>query len=262
MAGAAKGANRMPKIFIDPGHGGSDPGAVGNGMRESDIVLDVSKRIAVLLLDSGIEINLSRTTDTSLSLSQRWQPVNRAGADLFISVHANGFHDPAANGCETFIAVTKPGDRDFAQTSQSALVSATGLRDRGVRPDNQSQHSGLTVLRRTEMPAILVELAFITARPDSRDIQVLKYKRQLVAKTIAKAIIGYLNVKEGLEVRFNRIDEMPGWAQETMRRLIVDKGLIRGNGQHDENGVPIDLNLSEDMIRMFIINDRAGLYVM
>ena len=60
--------------------------------------------------------------------------------------------------------------------------------------------------------------------------------------------------------RFDRIEDMPEWAQPTMRKLVNEKGLIGGSGRTDESGVPIDLNLSEDMVRMFVINDRAGLY--
>ena len=186
----------MPrKIFIDAGHGGRDPGAVGNGMRESDIVLDVAKRFGCILAAQGFEVRQSRTTDVAATINERWRAANAWGADLYISIHANGFHLTTANGYETFIAATKPSDRDFAQVVHNALIAATGLRDRGVKVDSQSQHSGgLGVLRHSAMPAILVELAFVTAAPNSLDVATLREKRQLMAQALADGVMKYLGV--------------------------------------------------------------------
>ncbi|WP_163583273.1 N-acetylmuramoyl-L-alanine amidase family protein, partial [Gracilibacillus saliphilus] len=77
----------MVKIFIDPGHGGSDPGATANGLKEKDLVLDISKRIKSKLKSyKGVSVRLSRTTDKTLSLSQRTNDANKWGADYLVSV--------------------------------------------------------------------------------------------------------------------------------------------------------------------------------
>src|SRR5690625_551790 len=81
----------MTKIYIDAGHGGSDPGAVANGLREKDLTLDIAKRIKKYLDDNytGHTIRMSRTTDKTMSLKQRTDDANRWGADYFLSIHIN-----------------------------------------------------------------------------------------------------------------------------------------------------------------------------
>src|SRR5690625_2559502 len=94
---------QMTKIFIDPGHGGSDPGAVGNGLREKDLTLKISKKIANILKDYHCSVKLSRTGDQTLSLKQRTDMANKWGADFLLSVHINagggtGYEDFIYNG--------------------------------------------------------------------------------------------------------------------------------------------------------------------
>lgn len=186
----------MKKIFIDPGHGGHDPGATGNNMRESEIVLDVSKRLGNILEKTGLEIRCSREHDIFVDINSRWRSANSWGADLFISIHVNGFRLKTANGYETFISATKPDDRIFAQNVHDVFIAATGLRDRGVKIDNQSQHTGgLGVLRWSNMPAILVELAFVTAEPTSLDVITLRNRRQEMAEALAEGVLNFLGVE-------------------------------------------------------------------
>lgn len=118
------------KIFIDPGHGGRDPGAVGNGMRESDIVLDVSRLLGNIIEAAGIDVTLSRTDDRALTVNERWQAANAWAATHFISVHVNA---TGGTGSETFIAATKQGDRPFALAVNDTYAIAMGLRNRDYR---------------------------------------------------------------------------------------------------------------------------------
>lgn len=151
-------------IVIDPGHGGTDPGGVGNGLQEKNIVLDVSLRFRDLLLADTADsagggawtVHLTRDDDTFVGLSARADYANSLGADRFMSIHSNAFSDPSANGTETF-SFTDTGDgAALRNLVQEEMIAAWGLRDRGNKVAN------FAVLRETAMPAILHELAFIT----------------------------------------------------------------------------------------------------
>lgn len=146
------------KIFLDAGHGGSNPGAVSpiNGLTEDFVNLDVVLRLGRILTDSGYEVNYSRTTDTDLSLAQRANLANRWGADYFISVHCNSNPIASIGGTETFFYREGTVAEDFALAVNTALVNQINLRNIGISARN------LAVLRLTDMPAILVELAFLT----------------------------------------------------------------------------------------------------
>ncbi|MDZ5038432.1 N-acetylmuramoyl-L-alanine amidase, partial [Clostridium perfringens] len=88
-AGSGIGMPGVKKIFIDAGHGGSDPGASGNGLKEKDIVLSIAQKLTSLFNAKGIQVSHSRYSDTSVGLAERAEMANNWGADLFISIHAN-----------------------------------------------------------------------------------------------------------------------------------------------------------------------------
>lgn len=92
------------KLYLDPGHGGTDPGAQGNGIREKDIALDIAKKIKNILLAGyqNIEVRMSRENDMTKSLSQRTSEANSWGADFYLSIHCNAANG-AARGYEDFI---------------------------------------------------------------------------------------------------------------------------------------------------------------
>ena len=144
-------------ICIDAGHGGTDPGAVGCGMEEADIVLDVSQRLAQLIEDdpdlTGI---MTRDSDVFVSLAGRSAYANNNGADRFASIHANAFNG-AATGIETYHAtISSAASVDQANAIQAGMVALwPNLPDRGVKS------AGFSVLVNTSMPATLSELAFI-----------------------------------------------------------------------------------------------------
>lgn len=165
-------------IVVDPGHGGFDPGAVGpTGVKEKDVTLAVSKKLATYLKDIG-DIHLTRWvdkalgSDTNSDLAARANLANYLKADLFISVHCNSAANAAARGVETYAYQPSGNGEKLAGLVQEELVTATGLTNRGVRFANYY------VLRKTAMPAILAELAFISnpqeeallANPDFQDV--------------------------------------------------------------------------------------------
>lgn len=153
----------MAKIFIDNGHGGHDPGAIGKNSREKDNVLKVGLRLGALLQSAGHQVRYSRTTDKFLSLSERARLANNWGADIFISLHNNS-HNSNASGFETFIYNGKVSSKtkSLQNNIHNAIASNIGINDRGKKTAN------FAVVRETKMPAVLIEYAFISNVSDER----------------------------------------------------------------------------------------------
>ncbi|MGC9505674.1 N-acetylmuramoyl-L-alanine amidase family protein [Baaleninema sp.] len=173
-------------VVIDPGHGGSDPGAVGiGGLSEIDIVNPMSHRIADLLEENGVAAVLTREDNRTVELEPRVQLANRLNANLFVSIHANAISmsRPDVNGIETYYYQT---GGDLAATIHQNLLQATGGPDRGVRT------ARFYVLRNTDMPAVLVELGFVTGAYDAPRLSDAQY-RELLAQAIARGILQYVN---------------------------------------------------------------------
>ncbi len=176
------------KVVIDPGHGGPDPGAVGiNGLRETDVVLDVSLQVAQLLQSKGVQVLLTRTSEVDVDLPPRVALANNSGADLFLSIHANALSlsRPDVNGIETFYF---QGGRSqlLAQAIQSEMLAISpGSPDRGARTGR------FFVIRRTTMPAALAEMGFVTGQLDSPRLADPSFRRRM-AVAIAVGILKYL----------------------------------------------------------------------
>ena len=175
------------KIFLDPGHGGADPGAVNTalGLRESVVNLDTTLILGGLLQAQGHTVQYSRTTDTAVSLSTRARMANDWGADIFISIHCNAVDNPLAHGTETICFRAQTRAEQLAKDVQTALVAANGLRNRGVKTMN------LAVLRLTRMPAILVELAFIS-NPHEAQLLSQRSFRETCARGIDTGVQRYI----------------------------------------------------------------------
>jgi len=151
----------MSKIVIDAGHGGHDPGAVGKRSKEKDNVLNVAKRLKVLLESYGHTVRLSRSTDVFLTLSERARLANNWNADYFVSLHDNAA-TASATGFETFIhnGPVQSKTTGFQSAIHDAIIKEIGIRDRGKKRAN------FAVLRETRMPAVLIEYAFISNTND------------------------------------------------------------------------------------------------
>ena len=185
------------KVVIDPGHGGPDPGAVGiAGLRETDVVLDVSLQLARLLQSRGVEVLLTRTTEVDVDLPPRVALANSSGADLFLSVHANALSmdRPDVNGIESFY-FEPAGNRAralAAAVQQQMLAISPGSPDRGVRT------ARFFVIRRTVMPSTLVEMGFVTGSLDAPRLMDANFRRQM-AVALATGVLTYLqNTAQGL----------------------------------------------------------------
>ncbi len=173
------------KIFIDPGHGGTNPGAIGiNGLYEAEVNLDVALRVGEILAGRGYDIEYSRTGNDTVSLGGRADMANAWGADYFVSIHCNSNTDPSIGGTETFYYRAGTTAQRFAETVNTALVNQINLRNIGTFARN------LAVLRLTRMPAILVELAFLSNPSEAYLLSTSEF-RQNCAIGITNGIIEF-----------------------------------------------------------------------
>tara|TARA_Y100001968_G_scaffold187355_1_gene171780 strand:+ start:53038 stop:54129 length:1092 start_codon:yes stop_codon:yes gene_type:complete len=176
------------KVVIDPGHGGPDPGAIGiGGLRETDIVLDVSKQVTKLISAKGVKVIMTRRREIDLDLPPRVARANRSRANVFVSIHANATRGKRrdVNGVETYYYAGYRGLKLAKNIHKEIVKVSYGSPDRGVR------RSRFFVIRKTDMPAALVELGFVTGRIDARKLKQGEH-RQKLAFAIAKGILNYL----------------------------------------------------------------------
>ncbi|MBU8878765.1 N-acetylmuramoyl-L-alanine amidase [Bacillus sp. FJAT-29790] len=156
---------KVVKLFIDPGHGGTDSGAVGNGLQEKNLTLQICKRIRDMLTDfENAQVKLSRETDETVSLNQRTEMANTWGADFFLSVHINA--TPGGFGYEDHIY---PGSGGVTVANQNIIheevVKQVDFHDRGEKQSN------FHVLRESKMPALLTENGFIDNAGDAAKLK-------------------------------------------------------------------------------------------
>ena len=184
----------MPvRIYLDQGHNPENPnsGAEANGFREQDLVYAIGQRTAAMLRGYGFEVRLSRPApDTQLgtsvasSLAARVSDANAWGADYFISLHCNASDVTAASGTEAFVYRRDTDAEWLAYRLLRGVTDVTGLPDRGI-----TARPGLYVLRKTRMPAVLMELGFIT---NPGDAALLAYSPNLFAAGLTEGILAYL----------------------------------------------------------------------
>ena len=186
----------MIKIFIDQGHNPTNPnaGAEANGVREQDVTYEVGVRLADLLrANPNFEVRLSRNspdeqlgTSNATSLAARVNAANSWPADYFISLHCNASTNTTASGSEVYVHSETSPAFPLGEAILVGLQNATGLRNRGmfIRPS-------LYVLRRTNMPALLVEMGYLTNPEDAR---LLSTDPQSFARGIYNGMLSYFQL--------------------------------------------------------------------
>lgn len=155
------GGDLMVKIFLDPGHGGTDPGAVGNGLQEKSLVLTIANLIRDMLLAEyqNVDVRMSRSTDTFVSLTERSRLANQWGADYFVSIHINA---GGGTGFESFVHSSRATRTvQLQNTVHDAIMEQLSVTDRGKKS------ADFAVLRGSSMPAILTENLFIDRVSDA-----------------------------------------------------------------------------------------------
>lgn len=208
------------KLYLDPGHGGKDSGAQGNGLQEKDIVLDIALKIRDILNSEykNIDVKMSRTTDTFISLNQRTSEANAWGADYFLSIHCNS-DDGTADGYEDYIYINIS---DSSQTGKyrdiihKEVVKMNELHDRGEKK------ADYFVLRESAMPAMLSENGFIDSKHDAELMKNSDWRQKVarghvnglekafnlerkVSQIIYKVIAGSFKSKKNAEERVNEL---------------------------------------------------------
>lgn len=176
-------------IAIDPGHGGKDPGAVGNGYREKDIVLNVGLYLRDYLKNADIEVVMTRSTDVFLSLDERVSVAVNGGADTFVSLHMNAASSSSADGTETYYSTAGSAERvqsskKLTEFIQKRLLQKLGTTNRGERT------AAFRVIHKNSLPSVLVELGFIS---NPRDAQLIANNEQEAAHAVYLGILDYYN---------------------------------------------------------------------
>lgn len=175
-------------IVIDPGHGGSDAGAVHNGLNEKDLTLDMARRLRTALLSRGWQVKMTRDSDVDVfgpnasardELQARDDVADLGGARLFISVHVNAFTSSDLNGTTTYYY--KSDSTDFARAVHDRLAQVLPTKDDGMHKEN------FYVIRHATMPAILVETAFVSNPGDAALLRSDAFKNQ-IAQAIAAGV--------------------------------------------------------------------------
>lgn len=170
-------------IAIDPGHGGSDPGAIGvNGIQEKDVVLAISLELGKLLSQNGFEVAFTRTKDETVSLAQRVKIIDALKPNLAVSVHCNSFWLPSANGIETFYHPNKPGGEKLAKQIQTELINSFNWTNRGVKQGNYY------ILRESRLQEIVLPEVGFLSNPTEGKAMDLKDNQVKVAEAIYKGI--------------------------------------------------------------------------
>ncbi|MEK3798534.1 N-acetylmuramoyl-L-alanine amidase [Peribacillus sp. FSL H8-0477] len=173
-------------IVLDPGHGGSDPGAAGKNNFEKTLTLKTAKKLQSKLENAGATVIMTRTGDTKPSLTDRVEISEKHKADVFISIHYNASTNKDANGVDTFYYKTHVNEYQLAKCIQEEVIKATGMKSRGVKEGN------FQVIRTNKQASILVELGFISNPTEEKIIATDAYQ--------TKAATGIFN---GLEKYFN-----------------------------------------------------------
>ena len=188
------------KVFIDPGHGGVDNGAVQNGVLEDEINLQISKKIEAKLKAKGVEVKMSRNDDTYLSLTERTRMANNLGSDIFVSIHQNSATSSSAKGIETYYYSPRQDSKELATDIQADLIQSTNATNRGVKTANYA------VIKTAQMSSSLVECGFISNPTEAQNLSSSSYQDK-VAEGIVNGIMDYL--KENVILNNNSGSQKP-----------------------------------------------------
>jgi N-acetylmuramoyl-L-alanine amidase len=189
-------------VMLDPGHGGYDPGAVSSqGVYEKSINLQIAQKVKEMLSPCGIEAFLTREEDIDyvpagvkgkitkkqIDLNRRIQMASEAKADVFVSLHVNATIEGRNSGAETFYHFKSKSGKELAELIQQELIKISGMNRRIAKPGD------FYVINNTTMPAVIVEVGYLSSVKEQKKLQQSWYQEQL-ARAIAKGIAVYFKV--------------------------------------------------------------------
>ena len=189
-------------VVIDPGHGGEDPGKVGiNGANEKDVNLQIAQKVKKLLKKKNIKVIMTREDDTSLAkdggvnrkvqdMKARVELINKTKPDLAVSIHQNSYHEEGICGAQVFYYTHSTDGERAAGIMQKALLAVDQENHRQEKADD-----GYYLLRRTEVPTIIVECGFLSNREEAEKLVDEKYQKK-IAKAVVQGIEEFVGSRE------------------------------------------------------------------
>jgi N-acetylmuramoyl-L-alanine amidase len=190
---------KNPSITLDPGHGGKDSGAVGpRGLREKDVALEVCRRLGMMLAASGVDVTLTRGDDRFLELHERAAVANKAGTDLFLSIHCNSGPPGQGDGFEVFTTPGKTAADAFAtdlflEYARMFPNKRKRVDDRDGDPDKEANFA---VIRLAKLPAALFELEFIHTGPGEAFLE-NSLNHISMAEALCDGVLRHLRISAG-----------------------------------------------------------------
>ncbi len=228
------GLNRTVKVVIDPGHGGKDPGAMGNGLREKDVVLDIAQRLAKYLRRAGVKVYMTRNSDVFIPLKERARKANNIMPDVFVSIHANASRNRTGKGVEVYYVSEKINDsvRAVVAKENSVLRFENGQADGEIKqilwdmmhtenraesrriaqslarnisqimnsPNRGVKGAPFYVLKWTNVPSVLIEVGFVSNPEEARKLSDPVY-RDRIARAIFEGLMAYFSNLRKEELR-------------------------------------------------------------
>jgi N-acetylmuramoyl-L-alanine amidase len=248
----------MSKVFVGIGHGGSDPGACANGLRESDIVLDMGLELTRILRAHNVTVEISRTKDISDDLTPKINRCNKFDPDLAVDLHINA---GGGVGFEAF-HYHKGGTSKVLAQNIEAEVKKMGQHSRGLKTRlNADGQDYFGWIRMVNAPSVILEAAFIDNVDDVQKIRTIEGRKKF-ALAYAKGILNTLGIKyrengsEGQEndmgAIYEKYEDIPEFGKPIIKKLM-DKGALKG----DSSG---KINIPHEILRLYVVHDRLGVY--
>ena len=249
----------MSKVFIGIGHGGNDPGAVANGLRESDLALSIGLEVERLLKSKGVTTKISRTTDINDDLNDKIRKCNQFAPDLAIDIHINagggeGFEAYYYHGGGTSFIMARNIEQEVLKMGQVSRGLKTKL--------NSSGSDFFGWIRLVNAPSVILEAAFID---NAKDVERIRTEagRKKFARAYANGILTTLGTYGLIEdiplaeevqtqVVYKTFDDVPSFGKPTIQKLM-NRGALKG----DASG---NINIPHEILRAYVVNDRMGLY--
>ncbi|MDF2522586.1 MAG: hypothetical protein K0R31_227 [Clostridiales bacterium] len=181
-------------VVIDAGHGGNDSGSSDNGVIEKEVTLDIALKLNSILKSEGIRTHMIRTTDIFIDHRDRINTANEMNASLYISIHCNWFNDRTLLGTQTLyypsasLAIGELKELKYASIIQTELIKTINTKNRGI-----DDRADLAVLRRANMPSVLVELAFMSNPADAQKLLLDDFRKKAaegLAEGLKKSLAG------------------------------------------------------------------------